>query len=219
MREKIAEILSNVEKVKREYCLTQNVVLVAATKMVEAERINRLPALGVTIAGENRVQELLEKYDDVEGMEWHLIGALQTNKVKYVVDKVKLIHSLDRKSLADEIEKQAAKRGITVNVLVEINVGGEKSKSGISPEKAEELMEYVSSLKHVNLRGIMSVLPIHADDSLYEQMREFSVMATNRFNAPILSMGMSGDYERAVRYGSNMIRIGSAVFGKRNYQN
>ncbi len=217
MREEIEKILRAVESVKKQNGLTQEVTVVAATKMVDAERINLLPSHGITIAGENRVQELLEKYDKVKGLEWHLIGSLQTNKVKYIIDKVKLIHSVDRKSLADEIEKQAKKHGITMDVLVEINVGGEESKSGVSPNEAKELMEYVNSLESVNLRGVMSVLPINAPDELYAKMKEFSSYANEKYAAPVLSMGMSGDYEKAVKHGSNMIRIGSAVFGKRIY--
>ena len=217
MREEIEKILRSVESVKKQNGLTQEVTVVAATKMVDAERINLLPSYGITIAGENRVQELLEKYDKVKGLEWHLIGSLQTNKVKYIIDKVKLIHSVDRKSLADEIEKQAKKRGITMDVLVEINIGGEESKSGVSPDEAKELMEYINSLGSVNLRGVMSVLPINAPDEMYAKMKEFSSYAREKYAAPVLSMGMSGDYEKAVKYGSNMIRIGSAVFGKRIY--
>lgn len=218
MREEIERIRASVEECKRKYSVTQEVTIIPASKTVSAERVNELKEYGITVAGENRVQELLEKYDKVSGIEWHLIGALQTNKVKYIIDKVKLIHSVDRESLVDEIEKQASKRGICVDVLVEINVGEEESKSGVSSEKAKALMEYVVTKTHVRLRGIMSVLPINAPDSLYQKMQEFSRYATEKYGASVLSMGMSGDYEKAIRYGSNMIRIGSAIFGKRIYQ-
>ena len=214
MQEEIEKIFRTVEKVKKENGLTQEVTVVAATKMVEAERINLLPSFGITIAGENRVQELLEKYDKVSGLDWHIIGALQTNKVKYIIDKVKLIHSVDRKSLADEIEKQAKKRGLTVDVLVEINVGGEASKSGVAPSEACELMEYVSSLSSVNLKGVMSVLPVNAPDELYKQMQEFSSIATEKYSAPVLSMGMSDSYRIAIEEGSTLVRVGRRLFIK-----
>ena len=217
MLERIAKIKENIEKLKADEGITREITLIGATKTVEPERIKMLPLAGITIAGENRVQELLEKYDEVEGVEWHLIGALQTNKVKYIVDKVSLIHSVDRVSLVDEIEKQAEKRKIEVGVLLEINIGGEENKSGVAPENAKNLMAYIATKPHLRLKGVMSVLPINAPDELYEKMREFSDYARKNYHADILSMGMSGDYEKAILHGSNMIRLGSAIFGQRNY--
>ena len=163
------------------------------------------------------MQELLDKYDEVHGLEWHFIGALQTNKVKYIIDKVSLIHSVDREALADEIDRQAEKRGIIANVLVEINVGGETSKSGVSPDRAKSLIDYVAAKKRVRLKGIMSVLPINATDEQYAKLAEFGKYALEKYGADVISAGMSGDYEKAIRYGANMIRPGSAIFGKRNY--
>ena len=218
MLEKTAEIMRRVQAAKERSGNAQEITIIAATKTVEPERINLLPSCGITVAGENRVQELVEKYDKVTGVEWHLIGALQTNKVKYIIDKVKLIHSVDREALCDEIEKQAAKHNLTMDVLVEINIGGEESKSGVSPENAAALMEYASKKPHLRLKGVMSVLPIGAPDEMYGRMQEFSHFASERYGATVLSMGMSGDFEKAIEHGSNMIRVGSAIFGQRIYQ-
>lgn len=217
MRDEINKLFERIENVKREFGITQDITVVAATKTVSPERINELPSFGITIAGENRVQELLDKYDKVHGVDWHFIGALQTNKVKYIVDKVSLIHSVDRKSLADEIDRQAAKHNLVVNVLVEINVGGETSKSGVSPDVAKNLIDYVAAKTNVELKGVMSVLPVGAPDELYIKLAEFGKYANEKYGAMIISAGMSGDYEKAIRFGANLIRPGSAIFGKRNY--
>ncbi len=217
MQEKINEILRKIDAVKREYGIDEQITIVGATKTVPAETINKLPSLGITIAGENRVQELLEKYDAVSGIEWHLIGALQTNKVKYIIDKVKLIHSVDRESLADEIDRQAKKHGLVMPVLVEINVGREENKSGVMPEKALELLEYVNGKANLALKGVMTVFPIDAPDDVYEQFSAFANLAKQKYGTTIVSAGMSGDYEKAIRYGANLVRLGSVIFGKRIY--
>lgn len=217
MRDEINKLFVRIEEVKRECGITREITVVAATKTVSPERINELPKYGIKIAGENRVQELLDKYDEANGLEWHFIGALQTNKVKYIIDKVSLIHSVDREALADEIDRQAEKRGIIANVLVEINVGGETSKSGVSPDRAKSLIDYVAAKKRVRLKGIMSVLPINATNEQYAKLAEFGKYALEKYGADVISAGMSGDYEKAIRYGANMIRPGSAIFGKRNY--
>lgn len=217
MRDEINNLFARIEQVKRSYGITRDVTVVAATKTVPPERINELPQYGITIAGENRVQELLEKYDSVHGIEWHFIGALQTNKVKYIVDKVSLIHSVDREALADEIDRQAAKRGLTANVLVEINIGGEESKSGVSKHTAKALIDYVASKPNLRLRGVMSVLPVGAPDEMYVELSGYGSYAKEKYGADVISAGMSGDYEKAIRFGANMIRPGSAIFGKRNY--
>ena len=217
MRDEINNLFARIEQVKRSCGITRDVTVVAATKTVPPERINELPQYGITIAGENRVQELLEKYDSVHGIECHFIGALQTNKVKYIVDKVSLIHSVDREALADEIDRQAAKRGLTTNVLVEINIGGEESKSGVSKHTAKALIDYVASKPNLRLRGVMSVLPVGAPDEMYVELSGYGSYANEKYGADVISAGMSGDYEKAIRFGANMIRPGSAIFGKRNY--
>ena len=217
MQREISEIFKRIADVKNKYGIDREVTVIAATKTVEAEKISLLPQYGITAAGENRVQELLDKYDKVAGIDWHFIGALQTNKVKYIVDKVKLIHSLDRESLADEIDRQAGRREMVSDVLVEINIGREPSKSGVPPERAEEFMAYVAGKTHLRLRGVMSVFPVNAPDVAYESLAAFGKTAAEKYGAEIISAGMSGDYEKAVRYGANMVRLGSAIFGKRIY--
>ena len=217
MQSGTAEIFRLIEQEKKKYGIMQEITVVAASKTVSPEKINMLPSVGINIVGENRVQELVEKYDKVTGVEWHLIGALQTNKVKYIIDKVSLIQSLDRPSLADEINRQAKKHGIVANVLVEINTGREENKSGVMPEDALEFMKYVVSKPNLCLKGVMGVFPIEAPDELYIELKKISDQATELYGASILSAGMSGDYLKAIRYGSNMVRIGSAIFGTRNY--
>ena len=192
------------------------VTILAATKTVETERINRLAEFGILLAGENRVQEFLDKYGAVKKTEWHFIGTLQTNKVKYMVDKVSLIHSLDRIQLVDEIERQSERRGIVSEVLLEINGGAELSKSGICVEQVEALYRYVKGKPHIRVRGFMPVLPINADDKLYAQMNGlFCAYRAKDKNISVLSMGMSGDYETAIKYGATLVRLGSCIFGER----
>lgn len=218
MQQEIKTVLENIERVKRENGITYPITVVAATKTVPPDRINLLPEYGVEIAGENRVQELLEKYDLVHGVKWHFIGSLQTNKVKYIVDKVDLIHSVDREELVDEIDKRSAKIGKISDVLIEINTGGEESKSGVAPEEAESLAAYVSEKKNVRLCGVMGVFPIAAEDELYDRLYEVYRKISDTYpNADVLSAGMSGDYLKAIAHGANLVRIGSAIFGKRIY--
>lgn len=217
MEEEIKTLKARVEAVKEKFGITRDIKIVAATKTVPADKINMLPSFGITAAGENRVQELLDKFDAVKGIEWHFIGALQTNKVKYIIDKVALIHSVDRKSLADEIDRQAAKHNLVSDVLIEINIGKEPSKSGVFAEDAQELMAYVAAKANVRLRGVMSVLPHDADDEMYLELASIGKIAADKYGADIISAGMSGDYEKAIRFGANLIRPGSAIFGKRIY--
>lgn len=199
--------------------INPNVKIVAATKTRTADDINKLLNVGITAMGENRVQELLEKYDGIKLKEIHFIGALQTNKVKYIVDKVSMIESLDRTDLADEIEKRCAKIDKTMDVLIEVNVGAEESKSGCEPEKLFQLYQYVSNLKHLRVRGLMSVLPIGAPEQLYSKMYDlFLKLKSVCDSADYLSMGMSDDYEIALKCGANLIRPGTALFGQRIYQ-
>lgn len=221
-KEQIAE---NIARIKSE--LGARARLLAATKTVPAEIINFALDCGIDLIGENRVNELLEKYGHIDRSrtEIHFIGALQTNKVKYIIDKVDMIHSVDRSSLAEEIERQAAKRGIIMPVLVEINIGNEEAKSGISPDKAAEFCEYVASMPHIKLRGLMAVPPKSVnfgDNRKYfcEMKKIFiDISGRNVDNSimDILSLGMSDDYAEAVDCGSTLVRVGSAIFGKRDY--
>ena len=197
-----------------------DVVLVGATKTRSIEIVENAVRAGLTVAGENRVQELLSKYKVIEGLSWHFIGALQTNKVKYIVDKVDMIHSLDRIELATEINKRCKKIGKIMPVLVEVNIGGELSKTGVKPEDLFEFVEQIKSFPNIRIEGLMSVLPKFADDGLYSRMAVLFDELKQKFpELPIrwLSMGMSNDFEKALNHGANMIRLGSMLFGERCY--
>ncbi len=206
----------NVNKLKS--TVPDDVRIVPATKTVPPEVINQLPELGIYEVGENKVQELLEKYDRVNGITWHFIGNLQTNKVKYIVDKVAMIQSVDRIALAEEIDKRCGRIGKIMEVLIEVNIGREESKGGVLTEDFEELKTFVLSKANLKLRGIMSVLPIDAPQDLYKQLYELKESLRKEVpGAEILSLGMSDDYSKAIEQGSNMIRPGSILFGKRSY--
>ena len=205
----------------------RNVSVVVATKTVPANVINRSRALGINAIGENRVQELLSKYDelDKEGLDIHFIGRLQTNKVKYIVDKVDMIQSIDSERLAAEIERQCAKIGKIMDVLIEVNIAGEESKGGISKDEIYDLCDTVNSFRHLNLRGIM-VIPPKCEDKeelvkyfsqSYEIFIDICENKLHNIYNRVLSMGMSGDYKEALLCGSTMIRPGRAIFGERYY--
>lgn len=202
--------------------LGEKITLVGATKTVDIDTINLAVSLGLTTVAENRVQEFREKFNFINGATHHFIGHLQSNKVKYLVGNVSLIHSVDSFSLAETISTRAQKLGVCQEILVEVNVGGELSKSGFSLENAESEIERISTLLNVKITGLMAMLP-KTDDlakkiSLCKRMRElFDKLKEKYPNFTHLSMGMSEDYEIAVQNGSNMIRIGSLIFGKRNY--
>lgn len=203
----------------------KNVTVMAATKTVPAEVINyATQECGLHNIGENRVQELLSKFDalDKTGVNMHFIGTLQPNKVKYIIGKVCLIHSLDSMKLAEEISKRSASAGIITDVLCEVNIGNEPAKSGVPEETAESFIESISSLPGINPRGIMVIGP-HCGDpedyrpffgrtrALYTRLSDRGLFGSD----PILSMGMSDNYRLAVEYGANLIRPGTAVFGRR----
>ena len=205
-----------------------DIKLVGATKTVDASVINYAAEnLGLTDIGENRVQELVAKYDSLqkERLNIHFIGRLQTNKVKYIIDKVCLIQSVDTVELAAEIDKQARKHGRIMDVLIEVNIAGEISKGGATPDDVVKLAEKISEMPNVRLVGLMSVPP--KDDSEEEYRIHFKktgelleILCEKRLVAvenPVLSMGMSDSYESAVECGANMVRIGSALFGARDY--
>ena len=198
--------------------LNGEVKIVPATKTRSAEEINELLSFGITAMGENRVQELLSKYEQLKLPEIHFIGALQTNKVKYIVDKVCMIQSLDRLELAKEIEIRSAKIGKIMDVLIEVNYGEEERKSGIKPNELFTFARELTKFPHLRIKGLMTVLPINAPDEMYSGMKElFDRLKDIVPTAEYLSMGMSDDYEKAIAYGANMIRPGTALFGKRNY--
>lgn len=202
-----------------------DVVMLAAIKSAEVDEINYIHNnLGVDNVGENRVQQLLSRYDalDKEGLSIHFIGHLQTNKVKYIIDKVCMIHSLDSEKLAKEIDSQAKKHGLVMRVLVEINSGREENKDGVMPEEAAALCESLAKYENIRLCGFMTMAPKCEDKSEYlkyfGEIRELALdiwhNKLGKSEKPILSMGMSGSFEQAVACGSTMVRIGSRLFVK-----
>ncbi len=212
-------IKANIEKIKEEISLAkQSVTLLCATKTIPAEIINELGTYGITDIGENKVQELKEKYPLVTTKyNWHQIGALQTNKVKYIADKVKMIHSVDRPELVDEIDLRCGNVGVTMDVLIEVNIGCEENKSGIPEDKLNELADYITLKSNLHLSGLMTVMPIGAKEDLYARMQTLYENNKTKYNFKWLSMGMSDDYKIAIKYGANIIRIGKAIFGPRIY--
>ena len=199
--------------------------IVVAIKSAELDEIRYLVGeLGVKSVGENRVQQLLERYDALKemGAEIHFIGSLQRNKVKYIIDKVKLIHSLDSLTLAKEIDKQARKHSIKVDVLVEINSGMEASKGGVMPHEVEAFCEEIVTLEGINLRGFMTMAPKCEKNSeylkyfceTYQLVLDIWQKKLHNIGIPILSMGMSDSYVQAIASGSNMVRIGRSMFDK-----
>jgi pyridoxal phosphate enzyme (YggS family) len=199
----------------------QDVLVIGASKTMPLERILFVrDNTDVKIFGENRVQELLEKY--TPDVRWHFIGQLQTNKVKYIVDKVELIHSVDRLSLLQEIDRQAKKHGKVQDILIEVNIGGEEKKGGVAPAEVIDFAKEVDKYPSVRLKGLMSVLPNVEKEALnafYLQLSKLydTLKQTILDNADIryLSAGMSNDYDVAVKYGANIVRLGRALFGER----
>lgn len=199
----------------------QDVLVIGASKTMPLERILFVrDNTDVKIFGENRVQELLEKY--TPDVRWHFIGQLQTNKVKYIIDKVELIHSVDRLNLLQEIDRQAKKHGKVQDILIEVNIGGEEKKGGVAPAEVIDFAKEVDKYPSVRLKGLMSVLPNVEKDALnafYLQLSKLydTLKQTRLDNADIryLSAGMSNDYDVAVKYGANIVRLGRALFGER----
>lgn len=229
----MSTIETNLQKVRSELAEAakkagkqpQDITLVAVTKTHPPEMINEAIDCGVTDIGENKVQEILEKYDHVKPVRWHLIGHLQTNKVKYIIDKVSMIHSVDSIKLMDEIERQAAKHDLCMDILIQVNVSGEESKFGIAPAELEGLLEHAGTLSHVRVCGLMTIMP-KVDNNVTNTLHFVDInniyidIAEKKYHnvtMRYLSAGMSGDYAFAIGYGANMVRVGSAIFGLRNY--
>ncbi len=199
----------------------------AVTKTVDTDRINEAIALGITDIGENKVQEIQSKYDHInKNVKWHMIGHLQSNKVKYIIDKVEMIHSLDRMSLAKEIQSRAEEHNIFVNALVQVNIAEEDSKFGLKKEEVIPFIESIKKFDRIKIKGLMTIAPFSEDPEevrfvfkdlkkLFEEIKE-----CNMINADMeyLSMGMTNDYEIALEEGANIIRIGTGIFGKRIYK-
>ncbi len=202
------------------------VTLIAVSKTKPVEMLREVYDAGARDFGENKVQEICEKYDQLPSdIKWHMIGHLQRNKVKQVIDKAALIHSVDSYRLAQEISVQAQKKGLTIPILVEVNIAGEESKFGISAEDTIQLVEEISVLPNLKIQGLMTIAPYVVDaeeNRLYfRQIKQLSVDIKNKnidnVSMDILSMGMTGDYEVAIEEGATMVRVGTGIFGARNY--
>ena len=225
MKNNLTEILRRIAEAKAKYrSPDEEIRLMAVTKTVDPDKVNFAVDEGVSLLGENRVQEYLSKKDSYnKSAEVHFIGHLQTNKVKYIIDSVSMIQSVDSLKLASEIDRHAQKVGRIMDILIEVNIGNEETKSGIDSGALKELALEIAKLGNIRLRGLMAIPPIGADESVFEEMHklyeELKGMDNELSNAQIdtLSMGMSGDYELAIKHGSTLVRIGSGLFGARNY--
>ncbi len=201
----------------------EEITVMAVTKTVPPELVNCAIDCGITLLGENRVQEYQSKMEQYRaGIPVHFIGTLQSNKVKYLIGHVAMIQSVNKLSLAEEIDRCARKHGIRQDILLEVNIGGEETKSGIAPAKLRELLEETAKLPNLHVCGLMTIPPpaedsryLEAMQKLFEEIKADPVPGTEM---RILSMGMSGDYEAAIACGSNLVRIGSALFGERVYR-
>ncbi len=203
----------------------EDVVLLGATKTVSAELVNHAIGLGLSHIGENRVQELLEKCDRLLECDRQFIGVLQTNKVKHLLGRVSLIQSVSSFRLAQEISRLSAQRGLTTAVLLEVNIGREESKSGFSPEELAECAAQIGEMPGLSVQGLMTIPPVCENptqleryfSSMYKYFVDIGSKKSDNVNMNILSMGMSADYETAIRCGATMVRIGSLLFGQRIY--
>ena len=203
-----------------------SVTLIAVSKTKPVEMIREAYDEGVRDFGENKVQEIVDKYPRLPSdIRWHLIGHLQTNKVKYIVDKVAMIHSVDSFKLAQEINRRAAEHGVTVDILIEVNVAGEESKFGVSTLQTEDLCRQISTLPNVRIRGLMTVAPYVADPeenrpvfcALRQLLVDINAKNIDNVFMDCLSMGMSGDFTVAIEEGATFVRVGTSIFGQRVY--
>lgn len=207
----------------------EDIIFLAATKTVEPRVINHAVSCGLKYIGENRVQELMSKYNDYDltNCDLQFIGHLQTNKVRQIINKVSLIQSVDSVKLANEVARQAKINDKIMNILIEVNIGREENKSGVMPDKLEELLYNIKEIEGVNVKGLMAIPPICEEKSqickyfenMYRLFIDISAKKIDNISMDYLSMGMSDDYEEAILCGANMVRVGSALFGKRIYPN
>ncbi len=227
-------IRENIEYIKKEIAeaaersgrSADEVLLLAVTKLHSPEEMNEAIDAGATDIGENKVQEVLAKYDSVKPVRWHLIGHLQTNKVRQIIDKVVMIQSVDSLHLAEEIEKRAAQAGITMDILIQVDPAAQETKFGVDPSELDELIRSIAAYcPHVRIKGLMAIAPFVVDPEdarpffrevkgIYDKCRENAAASDFQY----LSMGMTNDFRVAVEEGSNMVRVGTAIFGKRDYR-
>ncbi len=227
----IRENIDTVNRIKGDMAIRsgrnpEDVLLCAVTKTRTADEINEAIDAGVTDIGENKVQEIMDKFDKVKPVRWHMIGHLQTNKVKYIIDKVSMIHSVDSIHLAEEINKRAMQHGITMDILIQVNSAQEESKFGIATEQTGDMIrEILDKCTSLRIRGLMCIAPFaeNPEDvrTYFAQVKElydeYGSIEHEHLDFKYLSMGMSHDYEVAILEGSNLIRVGTAIFGERDY--
>ena len=228
IRENLIEIEKNIQaacdRVGRD---RGEITLIAVSKTKPVDMIEEALSYGITSFGENKVQELTAKYELLNDKEinWHLIGHLQTNKVKYIVDKVELIHSVDSLKLAYEIEKEAKKKNVICNILIEVNIANEDTKYGVKADEALNLIEDIAELSHIRVKGLMTIAPFveeaEKNREHFRKLRQLliDIKSKNIDNVymDILSMGMTGDYCIAIEEGATLVRVGTGVFGEREY--
>ena len=228
LKENLEEVEEKIAKAcERAGRAREEVTLIAVSKTKPVEMLQEIYDEGIRDFGENKVQELTEKYEVMpKDMKWHMIGHLQRNKVKYIVDKVTLIHSVDSLRLAETISREAEKKDVTVPILIEVNIAGEETKFGLSSkEEVISLTEQIAALPNLSVKGLMTVAPPAEDPEenrpFFREIRQLSVDITNKnidnVSMEILSMGMTNDYTVAIEEGATMVRVGTGIFGARDY--
>lgn len=229
IKENIDDILKKIDDTcKKTGRNSKDITVIAVSKTVDSKRAKEAVEAGVENLGENRVQELVKKYDELNDtdIKWHMIGHLQKNKVKYIIDKTVLIHSVESIELAEEINKRAIKNNLTSNVLIELNIGEEESKFGINEDNIYDFVKNMEQFENIKVLGLMTVAPFCEDPEdvrwVFKKMKnindKISTMNLRNTEMKYLSMGMTNDYEVAIEEGSNIIRIGTAIFGARKYK-
>ena len=227
LQDNLIQVEKNIEEACRRAGRDRSeVTLIAVSKTKPVETLQEAYDLGVRVFGENKVQEMADKYEVLpKDIRWHLIGHLQRNKVKYIIDKAVLIHSVDSLRLAQTIEKEAEKHNLTAHILIEVNVAREESKFGIFPEDLEALVDEIAKLPHIQVDGLMTIAPFVPDPEenrpVFRELRKLSVdisaKKVDNVNMSVLSMGMTNDYQVAIEEGATMVRVGTGIFGARNY--
>lgn len=227
VKENLEEVENNIAAAcERAGRKRSEVTLIAVSKTKPVELIRDAIDYGIKDFGENKVQEMCDKMEIIsEKINWHMIGHLQRNKVKYIVDKAYLIHSVDSLRLAEQINQEAQKKNVVCNILIEVNIAGEESKFGVAKEEVKSLLEAIKNLKHVHVKGLMTIAPFvdDAEDNreYFQEMHKLFIDMrqenTDNISMEILSMGMTGDYQVAIEEGATMVRVGTGIFGARNY--
>ncbi len=227
IKENLSSVQKNVKTAVEKAGRNDNdVTLIAVSKTKPVELLMEAYEAGIRDFGENKVQELCEKYEVMpKDIRWHMIGHLQRNKVKYIVDKVALIHSVDSLRLAEQIETEAAKKNVIVDILVEVNVACEDSKFGVMTEETLELVKNIAAFEHINIKGLMTIAPYTEEPEenrkYFEKLKQLSVdikaKNVDNISMEMLSMGMTGDYQVAIEEGATFVRVGTGIFGERNY--